>query len=163
MKKLIFAMLLLFVLVVGFEAQAVAVGEIAPDFKLKNLDGETFMLSDCKCKTVLLVFGATWCPHCRKEIPDLKKAHAEHSDKGLRVVYVDVGESHRKVKSFAKKHQIPYTVLLDEKGEVAQKYGVVGIPFNLVIGPDRKIKYIGYSVPKNLKELIQVMSLLKTK
>src|SRR5690625_7259127 len=53
----------------------IEVGDLAPDFELETLDGETVKLSDYKGEKVLLNFWATWCPPCRVEIPDIQKYH----------------------------------------------------------------------------------------
>ncbi|SDI57027.1 peroxiredoxin family protein [Natribacillus halophilus] len=52
-------------------------GEIAPDFELKTLDGETMRLSDYRGERVMLNFWATWCPPCRAEMPDMQKLYDE--------------------------------------------------------------------------------------
>ena len=131
-------------------------GDIAPNFDLESLDGQRIELNDYTGKTVLLVFGATWCPNCRKEVPELKEAAKRYKDKGMQVVYVDVQESRKKVSAFAKKYGIRYTVLLDRKGDVARKYRVHGIPLNLVVGPDRKIRFKDHFIPRNLGDMIEV-------
>ena len=156
MNRMILAVLPLVILAWSFQAHAVEVGDIAPNFNLESLDGQKIELNHYQGKTVLLVFGATWCPNCRKEVPELKEAAKRYKDKGLRVVYIDVQESGRKVRAFAKKYGIQYAVLLDPKGDVARKYHVHGIPLNLVIGPDRKIKFKDHFIPRNLADMITV-------
>src|SRR4051812_46970005 len=42
----------------------------APDFELKDLEGNVHHLSEYKGKVIVLNFWATWCPPCKKEIPD---------------------------------------------------------------------------------------------
>jgi peroxiredoxin len=110
--------------------------EKAPDFSLKDLKGTEVRLSDSRGRAVLLVFSASWCPYCRREIPELKKLHDRFKDRGLDLIMVDVRESHKKVASFAARYEIPYRVLLDEEGKVARQYGVRGIPDELLIGKD---------------------------
>lgn len=109
----------------------------APDFELKDLQGRKFKLSDQKGKQpVLLIFTTTWCPSCREKIPSLKDIYAGYSKKGLVMVNIDIQESQDKVSRFAYKYKLPYRVLLDETGEVAKSYGVLGVPTMVLV--DRK-------------------------
>ena len=156
MKTIILAVLpLIIISIAGYQAEAVQRGDLEPDFSLKNLSGETYELRDFDDTAVLLVFGATWCPHCRSEVPELKQAESLYRGRGLRVVYIDVRESRKKVSAFVRKYGIQYTVLLDRTGTVARKYGVLGIPYNVLIGSDRRIKSTGHSFPKNLESMIK--------
>jgi len=125
---------------VGYSQAAGPSGtERAPDFALRDLKGTEVKLSDSRGRVVLLAFSATWCPHCRREIPELKKLHARFKDRGFEVLMVDVQESQKRVASFAAKYEIPYRVLLDEEGKVARQYRVRGIPDELLIGKDGAI------------------------
>ena len=143
-------------LMVAFQALAVSVGDVAPDFELLDLAGKKIKLSDYSDQSVLLVFGATWCPSCRAEIPQLRAIEKKYGDRGLKVLYVDVQESARKVQSFATKHKINYTALLDSRGSVARRYRVQGIPLNIVVGPGRKVKFVDHFIPRNLGEMVGV-------
>jgi peroxiredoxin len=111
-------------------------GEKAPDFTLADLKGGTVSLKDYTGKVVCLVFSTTWCPHCRTEIPELKKLHAKYGDKGFVLLNIDVQESAKKVSAFAEKQGIPYRVLLDEDGKVTKAYGIRGVPFTVIVGRD---------------------------
>src|SRR5690625_7728587 len=53
-------------------------GNLAPDFELETVEGETVSLSDFRGEKVLLNFWATWCPPCRAEMPDMQKFHENH-------------------------------------------------------------------------------------
>lgn len=108
----------------------------APEFSLIDLNGDTIRLSDYRGKVVLLVFSTTWCPHCIKEIPHLKKLHNEYHSTGLEILHIDVQEGKEKVGAFADKHSLPYKVLLDEKGTVASAYGVRGIPTTFLVNKE---------------------------
>jgi peroxiredoxin len=106
---------------------------IAPDFSLKDLQGKTFKLSKYSGKPVLLFFGTTWCSYCRAEIPAYKKIYATYSPKGLEVVYINIGESVKRVAPFAKTNSLTYKVLIDEDGNVADNYGIIGVPTLILI------------------------------
>ncbi|MGA2525775.1 MAG: TlpA disulfide reductase family protein [Smithellaceae bacterium] len=106
---------------------------IAPDFSLKDLQGKTFKLSKYSGKPVLLFFGATWCPSCRAEIPAYKNIYATYSKSGLEVIYIDIMEPAEKVARFAKTNSLTYKVLLDEDGNVADNYGIIGVPTLILI------------------------------
>jgi len=127
----------------------------APDFTLTSLSGQEVSLSQfAGKKNVLLVFGATWCPYCVNEIPELKGIYENYRDKGIEVLYVDIQESQEKVSAFARKNQIPYTVLLDTAGEVAAKYNVYGIPHQVVVTKDGNIAYEGPRPQEGIESLI---------
>jgi len=105
----------------------------APDFTLKDLSGKSVKLSSLRGNPVLVIFSATWCPECRREIPYFKEIYASYYSKGLQIVNIDIMEPKDRVRSFADRFELPYLTLLDEDGQVAQKYGVYGIPTALLI------------------------------
>lgn len=123
-------------------------GQKAILFKLPTLDGKELDLESFrKDKVVLLVFSATWCPACRHEIPILRDYYSRYKDAGLEIVNIDIRESQEKVKSFAEKNKINYTVLLDAKAEIASLYNVNGIPLNIILDKNGIIKYKDHSPP----------------
>ena len=103
------------------------------DFVLKDLSGSKFMLSEQRGKPVLIIFSTTWCPTCRSEIPRYKFFHNTYAGRGLIVVNIDIQEPPDKVSRFADKYQLPYRVLLDEPGLVAEAYQIVGVPTLILI------------------------------
>ncbi len=105
----------------------------APDFTLKDLSGKSVKLSSLQGNPVLVIFSATWCPSCRREIPYFKEIYAIYYTKGLQIINVDIMEPEDRVRTFADRHELPYRTLLDEDGRVAEKYGVYGIPTSLLI------------------------------
>ena len=106
------------------------------------IDGKEIALeSFAKDKVTLLVFGATWCPSCRHEIPILKEYHNELKDDGLKILSIDIQESKKKVNSFVKKNRINYPVALDSNAEAARLYNVVGIPLNIILDNNGVIQY----------------------
>ena len=146
MKKI----LVLFFIASFLLASLVASGEAgriaAPDFSLKDIKGEAFRLSDFKDKErVLLLFWATWCSHCRRAMRELSEKEGDY-----KIITINVGESKKRVEDFLKKNDYKFRALLDEEGEVAFAYGILGIPAYILIDKDLKLSYKDYIFPSGL-------------
>jgi peroxiredoxin len=111
-------------------------GTKAIDFTLTSLDGKKVSLSDFRGKNVYLNFFATWCPPCKRELPDMEKLYREYKDKGLELVVVDLGEKQSTVKSFMESNNYSFSVLLDTDNKVAQTYNISSIPVSYFINKD---------------------------
>jgi len=126
----------------------------APDFTLTRVNGQKFHLSDHFGKVIVLNVWATWCPPCRREIPDFVELQKELGSKGLLIVGVSVdkkGES--VVKPFAKKHHMNYPVMVDN-GIVSKEYGPFKyVPTTFVIGRDGYVK--GYQPGMLTKDILK--------
>ena len=109
-------------------AEGVKVGNLAPDFQLQNLDGQTISLSGLQGTPVLINFWATWCPPCRGEMPYIQEIYEEWIDKGLVLLAINIGEASSAVRGFMQSQNLSFTVLLDTEQDVAQRYGISGIP-----------------------------------
>lgn len=103
-----------------------AVGLKAPDFELKNLAGETVRLSDFKGQKIMLNFWATWCPPCKKEMPDMQKFF-ELAKNDVVILAVNI-DPEADVAGFAKKMDVHFPILLDEKDKVSSIYKILTIP-----------------------------------
>ena len=123
----------------GEDVWKTSIEELAPDFILKDLDGEKVRLADYRGKVVLLAFSTTWCPHCRKMPPYLNELRREYGDSGLVIFNIDIQEPLKKVRSYAARHGIDYRVLLDEKAETAKAYNVRGVPSLILVDRDGTI------------------------
>ena len=93
---------------------------LAPNFTLKDLSGKARSLKDYRGKIVLLNFTTTWCPYCKKDIPNLKKLYASMKGKDFELISIYVAESPKKVASFVEKYSLPYTILVDPEASVAR-------------------------------------------
>jgi peroxiredoxin len=105
----------------------------APDFRLKDLRGNTFTLSALKGKVVLLNFWATWCPPCVAEMPELNKLHKKLGPRGLQIVAVSTDNSITYPRDFVSKNAIDFTVLYDESRAVTRSYKVFSMPTTFLI------------------------------
>ncbi len=100
------------------------IGEKAPDFTLKDGNGNDWKLSEQRGKTVVLLFyPGDSTPVCTKQMCSVRDNWEDYAKTGAEVIGIstDSAESH---KGFADKYDLPLTLLSDEKGEVVEKYSV---------------------------------------
>jgi peroxiredoxin len=113
------------------------------DFTLSDIQGNSWTLSSLKGKVVLVNFWATWCPPCRKEMPDLNAFYARFKDQGLVILAIS-DEDMATVKPFIDKAGYTYPILLDPGRKVNTLYQVDGIPKSFVY--DREGKLVAQSI-----------------
>ena len=88
-----------------------------PDFRLSDLSGAAWHLSDERGKVVLLNFWATWCPACQYEMPDLVEVAHRYSDHGLAIVGIDMDDdAAQTVPSFIQHYRVPYRIVIADSG-----------------------------------------------
>lgn len=114
------------------------VGMQAPDFTLTNMNGEEVSLSDYQGQKVFLNFWASWCPPCKKEMPDMQKLHENYGDQ-LKILTVNIGESKSATANFMMQNKLNFTVLLDKNKSTAQNYLVRGIPTSYFLDENGEI------------------------
>jgi len=107
----------------------------APEFTLKTLAGGQVSLSDYRGRPVLINFWASWCVPCRTEMPDIIAAYKAHRESGLEVLAIDNTQLDviDDVRQFVATFQMPFPVLLDEQGEVALAYRILGLPTSVFV------------------------------
>ncbi len=127
----------------------------AADFTLADLDGQPVTLSRFLGKTpVLLVFWATWCPECKEAIPEINALTTGPIAEKLQIFGIDFRESREKVTQAVKSRGIRYPVLLDERGQAARAFGVVGIPTYVLIGREGKVLYREHVLPDDISRYL---------
>ena len=100
------------------------IGDKAPDFTLKDLDGEKWSLNQQKGKTVVLLFyPGDNTPVCTAQLCSVRDNWSQYQATGAEVVGISM-DSVGSHKSFADKYSLTLKLLSDEKGEVVEKYGV---------------------------------------
>ena len=113
------------------ERPTLSLGDIAPEFEAKQLDGSTFRLADYRGKKAVLIdFWATWCPPCVDEIPTIKRIAETYRNQGLEVVGVSLDREEKALRDFVKREKLSYVQVFEkEKARaITKSYGVWGIP-----------------------------------
>ena len=147
--------------------------QIAPEFTLTDLDGNTISSKNLRGKTVILDFWATWCSPCKASFPYLQKFWEKHkNDKNIALFAVNTKEQLKDkkrvlaIKKFMKKNGYDFPVLLDNSNNTVMKLFEIGsIPTKIFIGPNWKIyfKDIGFHGPSMVEDMDIQLELIKEK
>jgi peroxiredoxin len=115
-------------------------GDTAPDFAAKDLDGKVVVLSSLGEGPVILRFFETNCRFCKADTPVFSEFYNKHRDRGLRILYVgSFYENEQSLRSFARELGTDFPVILDNGAKLADLYGIKAYPQTLLLGPGRKI------------------------
>ncbi len=128
--------------------QRLKVGAMPIAISGNDLAGKPVSLEQYKGKVLLIDFWATWCVPCVAELPNVISAYKKYHSKGFDVVGVslDQANSQAKVTSFIQEKGMPWRQIYDGKywqAANAKAYGVMSIPFTLLVGTDGKIAAVG--------------------
>ncbi len=119
-------------------------GQPSPTFNYPDVNGKNVSLNSLKGNYVYIDVWATWCGPCKKEVPFLKKLHADYKDKNLKIVSISIDkpENKEKWKNMVKEEQLTgIQIIADNEwnSEFLRNYNITGIPRFILIGPDGKI------------------------
>jgi len=137
-------------------SQKLAIGKIAPEIIGTTIDGKLFDASSIKAEKTLLVFWASWCPHCKQEMPELKKTYENQKPGTFEVVAVSIDTNANELKAFLKEKQLPWNTLFDGKswfGAMPVAYHLYATPAFYVLDRNRKIVGKGGSLEDVLEYL----------
>lgn len=125
--------------------------EKAADFTLKTIDGEEVSLSDYEGKVVLLDFWATWCPPCRRGVPDLVEIQNQYKDEVVVIgISLDNQSTVADIEPFMEEYGINYPVVLGNQQVVTDYGNIQAIPTSFIIDQSGNIQqtHVGL-VPKS--------------
>lgn len=122
-------------------SEALAAGDLAPDFTLPRLDGPgEVRLSSLRGKVVVLNVWASWCKPCEEEAPVLEATWRRHGGRGLVVIGADWKDLRSEARRFSREYGMTYP-LVDDGEQLTRPYGLTGVPETFVI--DRRGRVVG--------------------
>ncbi len=123
-----------------------AIGDIAPELTMNDVDDKPFSLSQLRGKYVLVDFWASWCGPCRGENPNVVAAYNQFKDKNFTVLGVSLDNNKEAWIEAIKEDKLNWKHISDLKkwsSAAVGMYGFDGIPYNVLIDPQGKIIAIG--------------------
>lgn len=138
----------------ALDDQPPVIGQAAPQFVLRDLEGNRVSLGDYRGQVVWINFWATWCRPCKKELPDIQKLYDEKRGAGLVVLTVNAEESADDARSFMERASLTLPVVLDSSGSVYRQYRLQGLPDSFFVGRDGNLAALqyGYMTEKKMRE-----------
>lgn len=142
------------------QPQTEATLQIAPDFEVLNVQGETVKLKDHFGKPIVINFWATWCGPCKSEMPAFENLYGEYKDE-VNFMMVNLTDGYQdtitKVNKFVQENGYSFPIYYDTKYSAAYTYGVNSVPMSIFINNKGEIVdyHIGAMSEKNLKNYIE--------
>ncbi len=127
---IIIAMIVLSLMLPKEEGHKIAavVGLEAPDFQLKDTNGNVWKLSNLKGRVVFVNFWASWCAPCREEMPYMESLHKKMQGRPFQMLAILYKDDPATAMSYMKRNGLDFPVLLDPDGKTAKEYGITGVP-----------------------------------
>lgn len=121
------------------KSKGLSLGDSAPDFAIKDLDGQVTVLSNLKGTPVILRFFEANCRFCRADTPAFNNFYDQNKEK-VRILYVgSFYENEQSLRTFAEELGLLFPVAVDTKARLADLYGIRAYPQTLFISPEQEI------------------------
>lgn len=144
-----------------YATDLIKTGSEAPNFKMKMPNGKILSLDKYKGKYVVLDFWASWCPDCRRDIPNVKRMYSKFYPQGVEFIGISMDTNSDAWKNAIAKYSLEYPQVSElikfKDTKIATLYGVNWIPSMVLVGPDGKVvlsTVLSYKMEKTLTELM---------
>ena len=144
-------------------AMATGAWAATPAFTLPARDGGKLSLEDLKGQVVMINFWATWCGPCRQEMPLLEQIQVKYEPLGFTLVGINVEPDSAAAQEWLAKVPVSFPILFDRNNQVAESFGVEGMPSSVFIDRSGNVRYVhrGYRPGDEAKYADMVRSLVK--
>jgi peroxiredoxin len=139
------------------------VGQEAPDFTLKSLNGANLRLSEFRGQVVLVNFWARWANDTRREMPALNRINTTYGRAGLVVLGISIDEDLRRAQDFADSMKVSYPVMFDAGAEIGRDYQLGRLPMTILVDRSGVVRYshLGYKRGDDRLYLDHIRELLR--
>lgn len=144
-----------------YAADLVKSGSVAPYFRMKTAEGKTLSLNQYKGRYVLLDFWASWCPDCRKDIPNVVRMYRKFHPQGVDFIGISMDTNAEAWKKAIAQYGLTYPQVSElvkfHDTKIAALYGVKWIPSMVLIDPQGKVllsTVLSYKMERTLTELM---------
>lgn len=165
MKPVIRNLLIVFIVAVAALSTFILVptARTMPAVSFTDIDGGQHQLTDYKGQPILMIFWATDCPGCIKEMPELIALHEDYANEGLAMISVAMPHDYPEhIKAMRKDKGLPYLITWDEDGTISAAFDNVRVtPTHFLISPEGEIvmRKIGVLKMAELKQKLATMGL----
>ncbi len=124
------------------QAQKLKIGNVVPNIILPDTSGNEIDLSKLKSEKILILFYASWCPHCQEIVPEIFKLYDKQKEKKIDVLAVSLDEKRVEWIKFIKDNNLNWLNVSDLKGwsgKAASDYYIYATPTMFLVDKARKI------------------------
>jgi len=134
----------------GYAVKSALTGKAAPDAVLSKSDGTTAaVIRSLHGKKAILVFWATWCPHCYEDLGLINSSLPSLKQKGIEVVLIDLAEARADVQKYFNQRQLKLTSFLDEDSALQESYELIGVPTLVFVDKKGTVRSVTHVFPPN--------------
>ena len=116
-------------------------GQEAPDFVLKAMDGNNLRMSEFRGQVVLVNFWARWASDSRQEMPALDRINTTYQRAGLVVLGVSVDEDLVHAREFATAMKLSYPIVFDTGSDIGRRYRLQKMPMTILVDRAGVVRY----------------------
>ncbi|MBF0570434.1 MAG: redoxin domain-containing protein [Candidatus Omnitrophica bacterium] len=133
--------------------KSLLIGKAAPDIVLTKTDGTSAsVIGSRQGQKAILVFWATWCPHCYEDLSGINDSFDSIEKKGIKIILVDIAETKEDVKNYFLRRQMKLVSFVDEDSALQEPYHLIGVPTLIFIDKKGVIRSVTHDFPSHYED-----------